>query len=113
MDETITVRLVTPSSIILEREALMITMPGEEGIFGTLPGHASLIASLKAGITNITLKDNSFLRYFIDTGIAEVSSTNTNIITEFALDATALQQPEVIEKIASLKDELAKEADVM
>ena len=98
MNETITVKIITPSNIILDLAAFIVTLPGEEGVFGVLPNHAPLIASLKNGIINISI-DSGNLRYFISKGIAEVTGTNINVITEFALDVTNLSQSEIDEKI--------------
>ena len=112
MNETITVKIVTPSNILLDFAAHIVTMPGEEGVFGVLPGHVPLIASLKTGVMNIS-GDGGDLRYFISSGIAEVTGTNINVITEFALGLTGLKQTEIITKIASLKDEISKETNII
>ncbi len=48
MNATILVKIITPLSIALEKQAKMVTMSGEEGMFGVLPSHVPMIVSLKA-----------------------------------------------------------------
>ena len=46
----IKLQIITPTSILLEREdAEFVFLPGEAGELGVLPGHASLLSGLKTG----------------------------------------------------------------
>ncbi|OZG32552.1 MULTISPECIES: ATP synthase F1 subunit epsilon [Rickettsieae] len=108
MNKIIRVKIVTPTSIVFDQEAQEVTMHGELGEFGVLPGHELLISSLKAGLTKITV-GNSVLKYFVYSGLAEVTKTNVNIVTEFAVDTNNLQTHEIAEKIVLLKKEISEE----
>lgn len=125
MNETISIKIVVPANIILECFATIITMPGEEGVFGVLPNHAPLIASLKSGIIKITLSDDNKLKAetssfkrsgdilcFISGGIAEVNAARVNVITEFAIDITNLSRIEILEKISTFQQQLLQEIDI-
>ncbi|WP_425362921.1 ATP synthase F1 subunit epsilon [Candidatus Tisiphia endosymbiont of Hybos culiciformis] len=110
MSKVIRVRIVTPTNIVFDQESQMVTMHGELGEFGVLPGHELLIASLNAGLTKITV-GNSVFKYFVYSGLAEVTDTKVNIITEFAVDTSNLQAHEIAGKIALLKREINEEND--
>ncbi len=110
MDKIIRVKIVTPINVVFDKQAQEVIMPGELGEFGVLPGHELLIASLKAGLTKITV-GNSVFKYFVYSGLAEVTATNVNIITEFAIDTSNLQAHEIAGKIALLKREINEEND--
>lgn len=110
MNKTIRVKIVTPINVLFDKQAQEVIMPGELGEFGVLPGHELLIASLKAGLTKITV-DNSVFKYFICSGLAEVTDSKVNIITEFAVDASNLQPNKIVEKIEFLKKEINQEND--
>ncbi|WP_367363697.1 ATP synthase F1 subunit epsilon [Candidatus Tisiphia endosymbiont of Nedyus quadrimaculatus] len=110
MNKTIRVKIVTPANVVFDMGARMVTMPGELGEFEVLPGHELLIANLKDGLTKITV-DNSVFKYFIYSGLAEVTWTNVNIVTEFAVDTSSLQLHEIIRKIDSLTKEIDEEID--
>jgi len=123
MNETVIIKIVVPANIVLECSATMVTIPGEEGVFGVLPNHAPLIASLKAGVIKIKLSDEKLpmeaglhrdpvdILCFISRGIAEVNEKQVNVITEFALDITNLSRIEVLEKISVLQRQLSQETD--
>ncbi|MCC8415899.1 MAG: ATP synthase F1 subunit epsilon [Rickettsia endosymbiont of Gnoriste bilineata] len=110
MNKTIRVKIVTPINVLFDKQAQEVIMPGELGEFGVLPGHELLIASLKAGLTKITV-DNSVFKYFVCSGLAEVKDSKVNIITEFAVDASNLQPNKIVEKIEFLKKEINQEND--
>lgn len=109
-DNMMQVRIITPAATLYNQEALIIVMPGELGEFGVLPGHELLIASLQAGIARITV-DNSIFKYFVYGGIAEVSGTYVNLLTEFAIDLSMVTKNGVEEKLVSLKEQVDKEKD--
>lgn len=108
MDKTILVRIITPENTLFEEEANIVTIPGEEGVFGVLPEHIPLIASLKTGITIISTYAEEF-RYFIFGGIAQVTGKEVNITTEFAINTKGLERNIIIEKIKVLKNIFEKE----
>ena len=45
--------LVSPEAKLVSEPVYMAVIPGEEGVVGVLPGHASLVASLKAGVVEL------------------------------------------------------------
>ncbi|WP_253308383.1 F0F1 ATP synthase subunit epsilon [Rickettsia endosymbiont of Orchestes rusci] len=113
MNETINIKIITPVNIVFEAKAKMVTMPGEEGIFGVLPNHAPLIASLKPGLVKISINNLSGQDtiYFIYKGMAEVTGIEVNIVTEFAINVTKLSQVEISEEIANLKNNINNETN--
>lgn len=110
MDNGMQVRIITPKATLYDQVSAIITMPGELGEFGVLPGHELLIASLQAGIAKITA-DNSVFRYFVFGGIAEVNETHVNVLTEFAVDLSKITKSEVEAKLANLREQIDKEKD--
>lgn len=104
------VRIITPGATLYNQEAMIITMPGELGEFGVLPGHELLIASLQAGVAKVTA-DNSVFRCFVYGGIAEVSGMHVNVLTEFAVDLSKVSKDGIEEKLVSLRVQMNKEKD--
>ena len=105
MNEAINVRIITPLHVVLQVKAKMVVMPGEQGEFGVLPGHEQLIASLSTGLIKLYINDTSHyeITYLMYNGIAEVTESKVDIITEFAIEATKLSQEEISAKIIELK----------
>ena len=101
MNETILVKIITPLSIAFEKQAKMVTMPGEEGMFGVLPGHAPMIVNLKAGLVQVYIDDmhKSENTYLISGGVTEVTANYINIATETAINVTNLSEAEIATKL--------------
>ncbi|WP_341763644.1 F0F1 ATP synthase subunit epsilon [Candidatus Tisiphia endosymbiont of Beris chalybata] len=120
MNKILQVKIIIPTSILFDKEALMVTIPGAAGELGILPGHTLLIVNLKEGLVKISIATNSklteeptlehldktniqLLKFFVCTGIAEITNKSVNIITEFAIDVTSLSLTELPAKIELLK----------
>ena len=108
MNETIILRIVTPSSFVTNDEVLSITMTSEEGEFTVLPGHAMLMANLKIGIVSFATP-SGILKYFTYGGIARVTAEAVNIASEFVVDMQNVEKSEITSKISTLTAKLAEE----
>ncbi|MCC8406677.1 MAG: F0F1 ATP synthase subunit epsilon [Rickettsia endosymbiont of Ecitomorpha arachnoides] len=111
MNETILVKIITPLSIAFEKQAKMVTMPGEEGMFGVLPNHAPMIVSLKAGLVQVYIDDihNPQTTYLVSGGVTEVTGSYVNIATETAINVTNLNEVEIAAKLLELQKPLSEQ----
>ncbi|MDX5405211.1 MAG: F0F1 ATP synthase subunit epsilon [Bacteroidota bacterium] len=50
--------IITPEKKIFQGEVDAVQMPGTEGLFQVLKGHAPIISTLKDGQVKISLRDN-------------------------------------------------------
>jgi F-type H+-transporting ATPase subunit epsilon len=57
--ETIRLSIVTPNGMIFDGNVKTVTLPGKEGEFGVLPGHASLVSALTVGVIEIEKTDST------------------------------------------------------
>jgi F-type H+-transporting ATPase subunit epsilon len=74
---------VTPERAIVHEEVDEVEIPGEEGYFGVLPGHAPLLASLRTGV--LWYRKGSDKTYaFVDGGFAEVLPDRVSILAQVA-----------------------------
>src|SRR5688572_19295717 len=74
---------VTPERAIVHDEVDEVQLPGEEGYFGVLPGHAPMLAALKTG--EMWYRKGSVREHaFIDGGFAEVLPTEVSILAQVA-----------------------------
>jgi F-type H+-transporting ATPase subunit epsilon len=85
MDKTLIAKIILPSGTMLETEATLVTIPGSEGVFGVLPGHVPLVSSVNIGVVTVSGKEAK-QDYFVYGGIAQVTDSGVNIISEFAVD---------------------------
>ncbi len=85
MEETLTFELVTPERLLVSEQAEMVVMPGGEGDFGVLPGHAPLISTIRPGTLSIHGKGGAVLGYFVSGGFAEAGPERCALLAEEAI----------------------------
>ncbi len=87
-DSKVTFELVAPERLLVSADVDMVIVPGAEGDFGVLPGHAPLIAAVRAGVIEIydgSLEPKSITqRIFVAGGVAEVTETRCTVLAEQA-----------------------------
>ena len=74
---------VTPQRAIVHEDVDEVELPGEEGHFGVLPGHAPLLASLKTGPMWYRKGPDRFYA-FVDGGFAEVLPGQVSVLAQVA-----------------------------
>ena len=87
-DGKVTFELVAPERLLVSADVDMVVVPGTEGDFGVLPGHAPLIATVRAGVIEVyegSLDAKSITRrIFVAGGVAEVTETRCTVLAEQA-----------------------------
>ncbi len=83
MADELMLEIVTPEKIAFSGKVEEVTIPGTEGEFGVLVGHASLLSSVKFGELNY-MQNNKKTHYAINTGYAEVTAHKVTILVETA-----------------------------
>jgi F-type H+-transporting ATPase subunit epsilon len=83
MADELRVEIVTPEKIAFDGKVEEVTIPGGEGEFGVLKGHAALLSSVDIGVLSF-IKDNKKIYYAVNTGYAEVTSSLVTILVETA-----------------------------
>jgi F-type H+-transporting ATPase subunit epsilon len=77
------VELATPIRLVLAEEADEVVIPGSDGYFGVLPGHAPLLALL--GVGEVMCRTGRMERYLaVSGGFAEVGPEGVTILAETA-----------------------------
>ena len=79
--------LVSPEKLLRSGEVFMVVVPGTEGDFGVLPGHAPLVSTIRPGAIQVYPNGMSDVpeRIFIDGGFAEVGPAGLTILAENAI----------------------------
>jgi F-type H+-transporting ATPase subunit epsilon len=92
MADRIQFELVTPQRLIVSSEAEMVVVPGTEGNFGVLPGHAPLISTIRPGTIDIYEGRTITERIFVVGGIAEVTPERCTVLADEAIPPDALDR---------------------
>jgi len=107
MAEKIHFDLVSPERMLLSEDVDMVTLPGTEGYFGVLAGHAPVISSLRPGVIEVTGGTTPNLRLFVRGGFAEVDAKKVIVLAEEAIPMTDFDVAALDKRIADAEEDLA------
>ncbi|WP_448663328.1 ATP synthase F1 subunit epsilon [Sphingomonas sp. CJ20] len=80
--------LVTPERLVRSEDVHMVVVPGTEGDFGVLGGHAPLMSTIRDGNLEIYRATDSAPEIIrIEGGFAEVNARGLTVLAEKAEDA--------------------------
>jgi F-type H+-transporting ATPase subunit epsilon len=113
MAGTFKFELVSPERVLVSEDASEVIVPGMDGQFTVLAGHAPVISSLRPGTMIIKLASGE-RRVFIRGGIAEVEPDSLTILAQHLIDLEGSDRAPQIEAeiktaeatLASAKDDL-------
>lgn len=108
---TLTFELVAPERLLVSRPVGMVIVPGEEGDFGVLPGHAPLVSTLRPGVIEIHDEGVVSERIFVAGGFAEVTQERCTVLAEDAVPLKELDRSKVEAEIKGYHDELVVAAN--
>ena len=114
MADQVRFELVTPEQLLVSQPVDMVVVPGTEGNFGVLPGHAPLISTIRPGTIDVYEGRTVTSRIFVAGGIAEVTPERCTVLADEAmppesLDRAALEtEAQTIESnLPSLRDQVS------
>jgi F-type H+-transporting ATPase subunit epsilon len=99
--------LASPTRLVFSGEVEQVDVPGAEGDFGVLAGHAPLIAALRPGILTIR-ESGGAKRLFVRDGFAEVNSSGLTVLAEFATPVEDLDPGEIQKEIETAEARLTE-----
>jgi F-type H+-transporting ATPase subunit epsilon len=111
MAGTFKFELVTPERMAVSQDTNQVVVPGLEGDFTVLPGHAPVISALRPGIVDVTLPDARKTRIFVKGGFAEVDAEHLTVLAERALDVEAMDAAAIAAEVAVAEAELSSATD--
>ncbi len=95
--------ILTPNGEIFNDEAVSVVLPGKEGEFGVLAGHASLTTLLEAGVVDVEKEDKSVESIVIDWGVAQVSEDKVVILVEGAAPIRGTNEDEIAKALENVR----------
>jgi len=97
--------LVSPEKMAFSGEVDQVDIPGIEGDFGVLSGHAPVIAGVRPGVVTVT-SGNTHEKFIVLGGIAEVSEKGLTLLTEVATSIDELDRAKFAETVSEMEENL-------
>lgn len=100
--------LVSPEKLVVSRAVAMVTVPGGEGDFGVLVGHAPMITTVRPGVIEVYADNDNTVaeRIFVAGGFAEVTGERCTVLAEEAVPVAALDRARLDEEARNLAEDL-------
>jgi F-type H+-transporting ATPase subunit epsilon len=102
--------LVSPEKLSFSGEVNQVDVPGAEGDFGVLAGHAPLITTLRPGILVIHGEGRE-TRIVLSGGFAEVSPAGLNVLADMAVPLEEFDAAELAGVIKDTEEDVADTTD--
>jgi F-type H+-transporting ATPase subunit epsilon len=102
---TFHVDLVAPDKLTFSGEVDQVDIPGAEGDFGVLAGHAPTVAMLRPGILTIFAGGNKQSIVLLG-GFAEVSAEGLTILADLASPVAEFDRAVIAERIATAEENI-------
>ena len=99
--------LVSPEKLAFSGEVDQVDVPGAEGDFGVLAGHAPVVAAVRPGILTITA-GGSRQKIIVLGGLAEVSDKGLTLLADVATSIDELDRAKFAETISDMEAKLAE-----
>jgi F-type H+-transporting ATPase subunit epsilon len=94
--------LVSPEKLVFSGEVEQVDVPGAEGDFGVLAGHAPLVATLRPGILTVHAAGGA-QKIVVLGGFAEVSAQGLTVLADVAEAVEDIDRAIVAKHIAEME----------
>jgi F-type H+-transporting ATPase subunit epsilon len=99
--------LVSPEKLAYSGEVDQVDIPGVEGDFGVLAGHAPVVAAIRPGILSV-IAGGTVQKIIVLGGLAEVSDKGLTVLADVATSVQDLNKDEFADQIAGMEAKLAE-----
>src|ERR1700723_2037621 len=99
--------LVSPEKLAFSGEVDQVDVPGTEGDFGVLAGHAPVVAAIRPGILTVTT-GGTHQKIIVLGGLAEVSDKGLTVLADVATSIDDIDKTAFADQIAQMEAKLAE-----
>ncbi|MBR0966922.1 F0F1 ATP synthase subunit epsilon [Bradyrhizobium diazoefficiens] len=100
--------LVSPEKLAFSGEVDQVDIPGVEGDFGVLAGHAPVVAAIRPGILTVTT-GGKHEKIIVLGGIAEVSEKGLTVLADVATSIAELDRAKFAATVAEMEEGLKEQ----
>jgi F-type H+-transporting ATPase subunit epsilon len=99
--------LVSPEKLAFSGEVDQVDIPGAEGDFGVLAGHAPVVAAIRPGILTV-ITGTTHEKIIVLGGLAEVSDKGLTVLADVATSVEEIDKVAFADTIAGMEAKLAE-----
>jgi F-type H+-transporting ATPase subunit epsilon len=99
--------LVSPEKLAFSGEVDQVDIPGWEGDFGVLAGHAPVVAAMRPGVLTI-IAGGQKQKVIVLGGLAEVSDDRLTVLADVATSLEEVDRAQFAETISEMESKLSE-----
>ena len=99
--------LVSPEKLAFSGEVDQVDVPGAEGDFGVLAGHAPIVAVIRPGILTVT-SGGTHQKIIVLGGLAEMSEKGLTVLADVATSLEELDRAQFADKVSEMEAKLSE-----
>ncbi len=110
MAEPFQFELVSPERLLMSEPVDEVIVPGADGYFTVLKGHAPFMSTLKPGLVDVK-REGSTDRMFVRGGFADVSGETLTILAEQAMPINEVDPAMLAEAVKNAEEDVTDAKD--
>ena len=99
--------LVSPEKLLFSGDVEQVDVPGSEGYFGVLAGHAPAVAILRPGILTVKTQGGE-QKIVVLGGFAEVSANGLTVLADVATAVEDIDRAQLAAQIKDMESKIAQ-----
>ena len=102
--------LVSPERLLMSEPVDQVVVPGSEGQFTVMKGHAPFMTTLRPGVIDI-VRGNSTTRVFVRGGFADANAAGLTILAEMAIPVADIDPGQLDQEVKNAQEDVADATD--
>jgi F-type H+-transporting ATPase subunit epsilon len=98
--------LVSPEKLLFSGDVDQVDVPGSEGDFGVLAGHAPFVTTVRPGIVTI-FREGGVLKVVVNGGFAEVNPQGLTVLADMAVPLDDFDRSALASQIKDAEEDVA------
>jgi F-type H+-transporting ATPase subunit epsilon len=90
----LTVKIVTPAALAFEGTLVQVQIPGWNGEYGVLPGHAKMLTLTRPGVVKLHSPEGKAHQVLIGQGFAEISAQEIVLLVDLCEELADIDKGE-------------------
>ena len=110
MAESFQFELVSPERLLMSEPVEEVVVPGSEGQFTVMKGHAPFMTTLRPGIIDI-VRSGQTTRIFVRGGFADANAGGLTVLAEMAIPVSEINPAQLAQEVKNAEEDVADAKD--
>jgi F-type H+-transporting ATPase subunit epsilon len=102
--------LVSPERLLMSEPVDQVVVPGSEGQFTVMKGHAPFMTTLRPGVIDI-VRGSTTTRVFVRGGFADANAAGLTVLAEMAIPVADIDPAQLAQEVKNAQEDVADAKD--